>query len=164
MPKRIYSVPRARAARHNLVYARQLHTSLNLWEERAPVFEFLEKNLARKPVGVQATYTANRKRGRVDYVYEKGGKHYFLVERRFFPKDGGTPRVERVALPKNLRAGKHFSDSLVREAMAGARMGAFKGTSLNERVLSESQRGMLRKAGWRRIQATKSIAYWLSPK
>jgi hypothetical protein len=94
MPKRIYTIARARAEKKRDDRKHGFATNFfgeTSWEQRAPVFKFLEEQLGIKPVGARATFVTKRPNGRtVDYVYQKGPKHYFLVGRVIHLADGAT--------------------------------------------------------------------------
>jgi len=119
MPKRIYTVSRARGdlnRNRDLMaskgprgdYRLLVLTGGRMRKRRRPtsfpVFEFLEKHLRSEPVGARAVWAAERANGKiVEYVYEKAEDHYFLVERRYFLPRGGKTRIEKVPRPKKFR-------------------------------------------------------------
>jgi hypothetical protein len=118
MPKRIYTIANARAGLENgkRIAAMGPREKQRLFvlhgaerkrqaTSQARVFDFLEKAFFMKPVGSRATYAAERKRGlKVEYVYEKAKRHYFLAERRYFSKGATKPsRTELLARPKNIK-------------------------------------------------------------
>lgn len=110
MPKRIYTVERVLserrqwAQRHSGVLVPALRTRTPGKRFRpfpeAAVFDFLQAKLERQPIGTRATFAGERRGRKVGSVYEKGAKHYFLVERIFYGPDGKETRRQQFSAPR----------------------------------------------------------------